>query len=257
MFMRARFGKLLRGAARTARRMSFVRDALAAVPAEVVIAADNNINWIRYANAGMTHPGHQFCFDYVMKHLPGSAPILEVGSFCGLSTNLLIYYKRTNKIANKFFTCDNWSFGGARPDEGFPNEFLDYQKYRALVKDSFLRNVQVFSAGSLPHSLELSSSAFFDAWRNGRKATDLFGREVVLGGAFSFCFIDANHTYQGVKEDFENCAEFLQPGGFLLFDDSSDDSGYEGVQRLVREVQALGSYELVHRNPHHLFRKRR
>ena len=55
------------------------------------------------------------------------------------------------------------------------------------------------------------------------------------------------------KRDFENCDAFLQVGGFILFDDSTDQ-GF-GVFRLMPEVLATGRYRLVARNPNHLFQK--
>jgi len=43
---------------------------------------------------------------------------------------------------------------------------------------------------------------------------------------------------------------FLQVGGFILFDDSTDS-----VFGLMPEVLATGRYRLVARNPNHLFQK--
>ena len=56
------------------------------------------------------------------------------------------------------------------------------------------------------------------------------------------------------REIFANCDEYLEGGGFLLFDDSSDGSGYE-VCRVVQEVLKNGRYELVAKNPNYFFRK--
>ena len=86
-------------------------------------------------------------------------------------------------------------------------------------------------------------------------ATDVFGRAVTLGGLLSFCYVDGNHSYEGVKCDFENCDAFLEPGGFILFDDSTLKSF--GVHRLMPEVLATGRYQLAAKNPNHLFQKAR
>jgi hypothetical protein len=83
----------------------------------------------------------------------------------------------------------------------------------------------------------------------------VLGRNVQLGGAISFCYIDGNHAYEYAKRDFENCHNFLEPGGFILFDDSADGSGWD-VCNVVSEVQRSGRYELVIKNPNYLFRKK-
>jgi hypothetical protein len=67
-----------------------------------------------------------------------------------------------------------------------------------------------------------------------RSAIDVFGRNVVLGGSLSFCYIDGNHTYGFAKRDFENKDRFLAPGGFIFFDDSGDGSGWEGASSSKR-----------------------
>ena len=74
-----------------------------------------------------------------------------------------------------------------------------------------------------------------------------------LGGPISFCYIDGNHTYEGAKLDFLNCDVFLEPGGFLLFDDSVEHQF--GGWRVMPEVLATGRYQLAATNPNHLFRK--
>ena len=83
----------------------------------------------------------------------------------------------------------------------------------------------------------------------------MFGRETQLGGPIAFCFIDGNHSYEFARRDFENTDRHLQPGGFILFDDSGDGSDW-GVCKVVAEVAATGRYELIATNPNYLFKKR-
>jgi hypothetical protein len=54
--------------------------------------SDDYINWLSFANSGMLHRGNLYCFDYAIEHLPTEAPIIEIGSFCGLSANVITYY---------------------------------------------------------------------------------------------------------------------------------------------------------------------
>ena len=132
---------------------------------------------------------------------------------------------------------------------------LTHEEYRAFVRETFIRNVRMFSRAQLPNTIELSSDEFFSCWRRGDEVTDVFGATIRLGGPLSFCYLDGNHSYEYARRDFQNCSEFLDRGGFIFFDDSAAGWGFEGVQRVVREVMASGQYELVAKNPNYLFRK--
>lgn len=223
----------------------------------VIDISDNYTRLLTDVNAGMCVPGNLYLFDYAVKNLPGDAPIVEIGLWAGLSTNLLTYYKRKHGRRNQIVNCDRW---GGEDEQGHPapvgESGFTLGDFRAHLRDAYVRNVQRFSRHDLPHTLELLSGELFDAWRKGGRLTDVFGREVQLGGPIGFAFIDGAHDYDNVRADFEMCDEFLEPGGFVLFDDSAPEAGWPDVRRLVEEVQSDGRYELVAVNPHHLFRKR-
>ena len=53
-----------------------------------------------------------------------------------------------------------------------------------------------------------------------------------------------DHTYEYVRRDFENCDEFLEPRGFILFDDSADSSNWE-VRKVIAEIMAAETDELI------------
>lgn len=53
-----------------------------------------------------------------------------------------------------------------------------------------------------------------------------------LGKQFMFVFIDANHEYKHVKEDFQEWSPLIAPNGMLAF----HDSNMEGVKRLLSEI---------------------
>lgn len=215
---------------------------------------DEYVSWLTFANAGMLNKGNLLCFDYALRNLPSRNPIVEIGAFCGLSTNLLTYYKRRYGARNALFNCDAWRFEGAAGKVG--DSDLSHEDYRQFVRDSYLRNVRLFSRDDLPHTIETLSDEFFVAWAESRSTTDLFGRPVSLGGSISFCYIDGDHSYESAVRDFRNTDRFLEPGGFVLFDDSADGSKWE-VTRVVDEVKRLGAYRVVIQNPNYLFQKLR
>src|SRR5208337_4385692 len=79
-------------------------------PEQIQLIRDEYITWLSYANAGMLAAGNHYLFDHAIRHLPSAAPILEIGSFCGLSTNVISHLKRVHGVRNPLVTCDNWQF---------------------------------------------------------------------------------------------------------------------------------------------------
>jgi hypothetical protein len=214
---------------------------------------DEFVSWLTFANAGMLSRGNLLCFDYAIRNLPDEGAMVEIGVCAGLSTNLLSYYRRRHGVARAFFNCDAWLFEGV-VGETLGASDVRHADYRRFLRDSYLRNVRMFSPGDLPHTVEALSDGFFTAWEGRERRTDLFGREVQLGGPIGFAYIDGDHSYAQSRRDFENVDRHLVPGGFILFDDSADGTKFE-VGRLVQEVKGRGDYRVVVKNPNYLVQK--
>ena len=58
-----------------------------------------------------------------------------------------------------------------------------------------------------------------------------YGCDRPLGEYWDFIYIDALHTYEGVKNDIQNYKGLLIPGGFL----AGHDYGWDGVKQAVDE----------------------
>jgi hypothetical protein len=59
-------------------------------------------------------------------------------------------------------------------------------------------------------------------------------------------FIDGDHTYKGVKMDFEMYQELVKPGGFIVFDDYHDEISSPEVKVFVDDlVNNLNGYEII------------
>jgi hypothetical protein len=214
---------------------------------------DEYIDWLSFANAGMLDKGNLYCFDYAIKNLPSQKPIVEIGSFCGLSTNIISYFLAKYKKNNLIFSADAWIFEGSQK-KVLGSSAITHAEYRQFVKESFMRNVKMFSRDYLPFTIEQVSDDFFASWKDKRKLKDVFGRDAQLGGPISFCYIDGNHEYDFAKRDFENADRSLEKGGFLFFDDSSDFSDF-GCAQLMKEILKDKRYKLVIKNPNYLFQK--
>jgi hypothetical protein len=224
-------------------------------PRRTIDITDEYLKWLCFANAGMLERGNLYLMDYALSRIKSSAPLVEIGSFCGLSANALTHFKRKYGLKNQLITCDRWDFeiGEEADREHVAGSPVLRSDYKGFVRDSYLRNTGLFSADDLPYTVEATSDDFYEQWQHRAAVLDVRGRTLQLGGPMSFCYIDGNHTYEYAKRDFLNCHAFLERGGFILFDDSSIQEF--GVQRLMSEVANSGEYRLVATNPNHLFQK--
>lgn len=211
--------------------------------------------WLRFANPGMLDAGNVYCFEYAIENLPSNNPIIEIGSFCGLSTNFISAYLSMNNKSNKLITADKWIFEGAEiPNSLLSGSNITHKQYKEFVKETYIRNISFFSKDYLPYTIEHFSDDFFKLWSEEKLETDVLGRKIQLGGKISFAYIDGNHTYEYAKRDFENVDKYLEVGGFILFDDSADNSGWE-VCKVIEEIKKDGRYEFIINNPNYLIKK--
>ena len=218
--------------------------------------ANEFLEWDRFAVPGMLEQGNVDATEYAVTNMPPGKPILEIGSFSGLSTVILSYLLDKLSKTTPIFTCDKWEFEGQQlgaPLGDSPS--VTHDVYRAYVRNTFFYSMQTFAANRLPYTIECFSDEFFRRWFANEETVDVFDRPVTLGGMLSFCYINGNNTYEFAKRDFENTDWALVSGGFILFDDSVDGSFWE-VNQLTREIASEHQYELVSRNPNYLFRKR-
>ena len=216
---------------------------------------DEFVRWLGYANAGMLKPGNAWCMDYAIRNLRTGSPLVEIGSFAGLSANVICHLLRKHGRRNAFYTCDNWDVTGRNETGSINGDGLTFQEYGAYVRAAYIRNVEFFSPGNRPYTVEMTSAEFFEKWSRGAEATDVFGRTARLGGPISFCYVDGVHSTEAVRREFESVDRWLDAGGFILLDDSSDSSPF-GLNRLMGEIADGGRYELVQQNPNYFFRKK-
>lgn len=68
-------------------------------------------------------------------------------------------------------------------------------------------------------------------------------------GEVDLVFIDGDHSYEGVKNDFERFGRRVRVGGAVLFDDAFATKYFQGrvneVGRLIEEICTQGNFELV------------
>lgn len=218
------------------------------------VPRDEYVEWIRMVNPGMLHAGNLYLFDYCVRNLPSSAPVVEIGSFAGLSLNILSHYLRRSGKPNQLISADPWEFEGMESAETLPGSKVTFRDCRDTVIEHFRRNISLFSADRLPIHVTARSDEFFELWSKGANVTDFFGRDMRLGGPISAAYIDGDHTFAQSIQDFRNVDRFLEIGGFVIFDDSADWSDW-GSKRAAQEAARLPNYRLVAKNPNYCIQK--
>jgi len=211
------------------------------------------LKWLGFANAGMMNAGNIYQLDYAIKNLPENGAIVEIGSFSGLSTNIINWMKVKYNKKNILFTCDKWDFEGSNIEYLQESNIL-FSDYKIFIKESFIRNISFFSKNMTTHTIEAYSDEFFNYWASSSSKFDVFGNKINLGGEIAFCFIDGDHSYKQSLKDFKNVDKFLTIGGFILFDDSADFSNF-GSRRTAKEVISKPNYKLISKNPNYLVQK--
>lgn len=62
-------------------------------------------------------------------------------------------------------------------------------------------------------------------------------RDILQGHELDFLFIDGDHTYQGVREDFLMYSQLVREGGLIAFHDVAESGGSREVHRLWSELK--------------------
>lgn len=63
---------------------------------------DEYLDWLCFANAGMLDPGNIYSMDIAVRNLPSGSPVVEIGSFCGLSSNVISYLLLKHKKTTRY-----------------------------------------------------------------------------------------------------------------------------------------------------------
>ena len=210
---------------------------------------------------GMLKPGNIRLMDMAIQQMPEHGSVIEIGSYGGLSANLLIYLMDKHGRNHPFFTCDAWIYEGYtdhvkdKPEthiDGRPD--VARSAYAAYMKQVFIQATTLLSSHRLPYSFHMHSDTFFETWAAGETATDVFGRTRQLGGGIAFAYIDGGHSYAVARSDFNHVARHLMKGGFILLDDSADDDQF-GSAHLMTEIKQDARFKVVGKNPNYLIQK--
>jgi predicted O-methyltransferase YrrM len=89
----------------------------------------------------------------------------------------------------------------------------------------------------------VESTTIYLRERGVKNAIQIIGdsKELPLNIPLNFIFIDGDHSYDGVKKDFERFSPFLVKGGIIIFHDANMDEPKKFLEEIGAEIkQTLG-----------------
>lgn len=223
---------------------------------------DDFIKRLRYLviGEGMLCAGNIKLMDFAIKNMPNEGCVLEIGSYGGLSTNLMAYLIKKHQKDNLLFNCDAWLYEGFHDHKGTIDKTIDGRKdisreaYSVYMKQSYMNATLFLNGNKLPHSFNMFSHDFFEKWDNKESLVDLFGNTVTLGSSISFAYIDGGHSYEVAWEDFTNVSKHLIVGGYILLDDSADSMSF-GSAKMMSEIKKDKTFKIIDKAPNYLIQK--
>jgi predicted O-methyltransferase YrrM len=144
--------------------------------------------------------------------LPQGAVALEIGSYLGASTCSIA--AGLTQVGGHLFCVDTWE-NETMPD-GLRNTFAEFEKNTRGIR-AYVTPVR-------------------------KKSTELTAADLRL--PLDFVFIDGDHNYLAVKDDFERVQPWLTEDGIIAFHDFNN-TDYEGVTRVIGEALASGQWRMA------------
>ncbi len=170
------------------------------------------------------------------------ASFLEIGIYRGQSLSLAALLAR--KFNLDCFVQGISPFSSAGDAVGQYRSDLDY----------FQDTLQNFAHFSLPPPSLLKAYS-----------TDAEAVKLIASHAWNIIYIDGNHDYEVVRQDWEHCASSLSTGGLIVLDDSGLTSGFRppafataghpGPSRLAQEIRRPPFAEILQVGHNRVFQK--
>ncbi len=134
----------------------------------------------------------------------GRKTILEIGSYLGASACCFGAAIKSSRVKGRIYCIDTWNNDAMT--EGFRDTWEEFQKNTASYKE-YIIPVRGFS-------------------------TQVVNKVAAEIKSIELLFIDGDHSYKGVKDDWDTYKRFLNTGSVVVF----HDWGWaEGVKRVIVE----------------------
>ena len=149
----------------------------------------------------------------------GDVTYMEIGSYCGASASLLLQHPRKTHV----YCIDPLSLD--------KSHFRGHQNQEQTLR----QNLEKFK-GTNTYTVVKGLS-------NSKTVLN-----TITGVKVDILFIDGDHTYKGVKQDFSNYEHLVRAGGFIVFDDYLDSKYSPDVKKAVDDIVKeldLEQYEVI------------
>lgn len=154
-----------------------------------------------------------------------NASILEIGALYGVSLAILYNHAITRHTDVKIICLD--------PFDGYYGQAHDAVLNQPVNDLSFLRNMRLANIPNDSYQIIKHYSTSPEALTEAKKLN------------CNLLIIDGDHSYEGVKFDFENYFQLLEPGGYVIFDDYNAKE-WPGVQQFVdNDLQNFPNFEYL------------
>jgi len=209
---------------------------------------------------GMLHEGNIYLMDYAIQHMPSDGIVFEIGSYAGLSTNVMLHLLEKHGKKHRFVGCDAWIYEGFKDHTGTIEKHIDgkpnvsRKAYVTYIQNAFVNAATLLHPNAKPHTCHSPSDAFFNTWNTTNEFTDVFDRTFSIQQEISFAYIDGDHSYEQTKKDFENVDSKLKVNGFILLDDSADHLNF-GSSDFIKDIKKNDNYKIIDSNPNYLIQK--
>lgn len=173
--------------------------------------------------------------------------ILEIGTKNG---GTFYIWNKLNELTNGMNISIDMSDGGIHG--GIEDEKMDKRDLWFLER---FNNCHFIRGDSHEEETadEMMSSLYQEEFKESRSRLDphspLDIPEIHLYAKLDFLFIDGDHTYEGVKKDFEDYSPFVKPGGLVVFHDIIISEHHHSrnvyVGEFWNELKSSGKYETI------------
>lgn len=165
---------------------------------------------------GMMPPGQLLAIYRLAASWPVSGDIVELGSWVGLTTS---YLATACKIrgSGRVYAVD--TFAGTKEDDA---HYPSVERFGGSTLTAFREQIARAEMSAVVHEVISLTTAAAKSYR---------------GNPIRVLLIDADHSYAGVRSDFEAWWPFVAPGGLIIFHDYAMPS----VARFVDETRGVHS----------------
>lgn len=186
----------------------------------------------------LSPPQFNFLYQIVLQATPRTA--VEIGTYMGRSSYAISKALHDLRGQRKLICVDSWK-QKLDPSYFASDHITHLFKMFPSVRSIYVRPGEIKSMIELFH-ITMERYPFM---KEIIEIRNIDSRKVDLSNdSIDFSFIDADHTYEGVKNDISKILEGARPGTVMAFHDYSEKH-YPGVVQAIQELRTSRATEWI------------